>query len=59
MTVQTHLEHPHTREEYIEWLNDSAPDFISHGVPFDELKVMSDKELTQLYDSVLGIFYIG
>ncbi len=59
MSVQTPLEHPNTREEYIEWLNHRAPRFISHGKTIDELEVMSDKELTQLYDTVLGIFYLG
>jgi hypothetical protein len=59
MSVQTPLEHPNTREEYIEWLSHSAPRFISHGKTIDELEVMSDNELTQLYDTVLGIFYLG
>jgi hypothetical protein len=59
MSVQTPLEHPSTRQEYIEWLNHSAPKFISLGNTIDELEVMSDKELTQLYDTVLGIFYLG
>ena len=59
MSAPTPVQHPNTREEYIDWLNDSAPIFINHGKTLDDLSVMSDKELTQLYDTVLGIFYIG
>lgn len=59
MPVQTLTEHPYTRKEYISWLSDSAPSFTNHGRTIGELRVMSDKELTQLYFAVLGIFYFG
>ena len=59
MLVQTPMQHPNDREAYIAWLNDSAPNFIGHGKSIEELRAMSDEELTQLYDAVLGIFYIG
>jgi len=57
MLAPATFEHPKTREEFVDWLNDSAPHFLSHGKTFDELNDMTDKELTQLYDAVLGIVY--
>ncbi len=59
MSAPTTFEHPQTREAFFEWLNDDAPHFLNHGKSLDELKVMTDKELTQLYYSILGIFYIA
>jgi hypothetical protein len=50
-------EHPQTREALVDWLSDRAPHLLNLGKTFDELEVMSDKELTQLYDAVLGINY--
>ena len=50
-------EHPKTRQELVDWLNDRAPHLLNHGKTFDELRAMTDNELTQLYDAVLGIIY--
>jgi len=57
MLAPATVEHPQNREELVDWLNDNAPHLINHGKTFDELKAMTDKELTQLYDAVLGIVY--
>ena len=59
MFAQTTMKQPDTREEYIDWLNDCAPSFISHCKTLDELRTMSDKELMKLYYAVLGIYFIG
>ena len=57
MLAPATVEHPKTRQALVDWLNEDAPQLMNHGKTFDELKAMTDKELTQLYDAVLGIVY--
>lgn len=57
MRARTTHEHPKSRQALVDWLNGRAPHLLDHGKTFDELEVMTDNELTQLYNAVLGIIY--
>lgn len=57
MWVTATDDHPKNRKALVDWLNDRAPDLLNHGMTFNELEEMTDKELKQLYDAVLGIIF--